>query len=155
MPFFRSPITVFIHHVTIFFVGLVEYGNIFVEVERRAYRKNDRLYGVNGVHTFIQPKFRGSISPPSSWSNKGTCSFRSLVDIQWTARCYSPDSFSMALRAHSGLRPLVLVPYSFFTVGRTPWTGDQPVTRPLPAHRTTQTQNKRIHTPNIHALSGS
>jgi hypothetical protein len=29
------------------------------------------------------------------------------------------------------------------TVGRTPWMGDQPVTRPLPAHRTTQTQNKR------------
>jgi hypothetical protein len=25
------------------------------------------------------------------------------------------------------------------TIGRTPWTGDQPVARPLPAHRTTQT----------------
>jgi hypothetical protein len=45
------------------------------------------------------------------------------------------------------------VPYSFFTVGRTPWTGDQSVARPLPKHRTTQTQNKRIHTPNIHAMS--
>jgi hypothetical protein len=30
-----------------------------------------------------------------------------------------------------------------YTVGRTPWTGDQPVARPLPTHRTTQTQNKR------------
>jgi hypothetical protein len=30
-----------------------------------------------------------------------------------------------------------------YTVGRTPWTGDQSVTRPLPKHRTTQTQNKR------------
>jgi hypothetical protein len=29
-----------------------------------------------------------------------------------------------------------------YTVGRTPWTGDQPVARPLPTHRTTQTQNK-------------
>jgi hypothetical protein len=27
-----------------------------------------------------------------------------------------------------------------YTVGRTPWTGDQPVARPLPTHRTTQTQ---------------
>jgi hypothetical protein len=27
-------------------------------------------------------------------------------------------------------------------VGRTPWTGDEPVARPLPTHRTTQTQNK-------------
>jgi hypothetical protein len=29
------------------------------------------------------------------------------------------------------------------TFGKTPWTGDQPVARPLPARRTTQTQNKR------------
>jgi hypothetical protein len=39
-----------------------------------------------------------------------------------------------------------------FTNGRTPWTSDQLVARPLPKHRTTQTQNKHIHTPNIHAL---
>jgi hypothetical protein len=32
------------------------------------------------------------------------------------------------------------------TVGRTPWTGDQHVVRPLPTHRTTQTQNKRTQT---------
>jgi hypothetical protein len=29
---------------------------------------------------------------------------------------------------------------------RSSWTGDQPVGRPLPMHRTTQTQNKRTHT---------
>jgi hypothetical protein len=34
-----------------------------------------------------------------------------------------------------------------YIVGRTPWTGDQPVARPLPMHRTPQTQNKHtIHT---------
>jgi hypothetical protein len=33
----------------------------------------------------------------------------------------------------------------FQTIGRTPWTGDQPVARPLPTHRTTQTQ-KNTHT---------
>jgi hypothetical protein len=38
--------------------------------------------------------------------------------------------------------------------GRTPWSSDQFVVRPLPTHRTAQIQNKRIHTPNIHALSG-
>jgi hypothetical protein len=32
-----------------------------------------------------------------------------------------------------------------YTVGRTPWTGDQPVARPLPTYRTTETQNKRAH----------
>jgi hypothetical protein len=33
-----------------------------------------------------------------------------------------------------------------YTVGRTFWTGDQPVARPLPTHRTIQTQNKRTRT---------
>jgi hypothetical protein len=31
---------------------------------------------------------------------------------------------------------------NLYTVGRTPRTGDQPVTKPLPTRRTTQTQNK-------------
>jgi hypothetical protein len=31
---------------------------------------------------------------------------------------------------------------STFTDGRTPWTGDQLVARPLPTNRTTQTQKK-------------
>jgi hypothetical protein len=35
------------------------------------------------------------------------------------------------------------------TVGSTPWTRDQAVTRPLPTHRTTQTQNKRAQTSTI------
>jgi hypothetical protein len=62
--------------------------------------------------------------------------------------------FSMALPAHSGPRPLIQFRNHFYTDGRTPCTSDQPVARPLPKHRTTWTQNKRIHTPNIHALSG-
>jgi hypothetical protein len=33
----------------------------------------------------------------------------------------------------------------FCTVGRTPWTGDQPVARPLPAHRTAQRINANRH----------
>jgi hypothetical protein len=43
-----------------------------------------------------------------------------------------------------------------FIDGRTPWTIDQLVARPLPKHRTTQTQNKHIlvHIKNIHALFG-
>jgi hypothetical protein len=42
--------------------------------------------------------------------------------------------------------------HDYFTDGRTPWTSDQLVARPLANHRTTQTQNKRIHTPNIPCL---
>jgi hypothetical protein len=33
-----------------------------------------------------------------------------------------------------------------YIVGRTPWTGDEPVARPLPTNRTTQTQNKCTQT---------
>jgi hypothetical protein len=39
--------------------------------------------------------------------------------------------------------------YSFlilYTDGRTPWTGDQPVERPLPKLRTARTQNKPTQT---------
>jgi hypothetical protein len=49
----------------------------------------------------------------------------------------------MALQPLVGSRPL----FSFlilYTFGRTPWTGDQPIARPLLTHRTTQTKNKRI-----------
>jgi hypothetical protein len=38
-----------------------------------------------------------------------------------------------------------------YTVGRTPWTEHQPVARPLPSHRETQTEQTQT---NIHALSG-
>jgi hypothetical protein len=42
-------------------------------------------------------------------------------------------------------------------VGRTPWTGDQPVARPLPAHRTAQTQKKHtdIRTSSVIRSQGS
>jgi hypothetical protein len=36
--------------------------------------------------------------------------------------------------------------FIFYAVGMTPWTGDQPVIRPLPAHRTAQTHNKSTQT---------
>jgi hypothetical protein len=41
-----------------------------------------------------------------------------------------------------------------FTIDRTPWTSEQLLARPLPKRRATQTRNKYIYTPNIHALSG-
>jgi hypothetical protein len=42
---------------------------------------------------------------------------------------------TMALPAHSGPRPPIQFRNHFFTDGRTPWTSDQPVARPLPKHR--------------------
>jgi hypothetical protein len=46
----------------------------------------------------------------------------------------------MALQPFVGLWLLFQFRNLFYTDGRTPWTGDQPVPRPLPKHRTTQTQ---------------
>jgi hypothetical protein len=59
----------------------------------------------------------------------------------------------LALQYLCALAPFFQFP-DIFTIGRTPWTSDQLVARPLPKHRTAQTQNKHIHTPNIQALSG-
>jgi hypothetical protein len=52
-------------------------------------------------------------------------------------------SSSMALQPFVGPWPLLQF-RNHFT--QTPWTEDQPVTRPLPTHGTTQTQNKRTQT---------
>jgi hypothetical protein len=52
---------------------------------------------------------------------------------------------SMALRPFVGPWPLLQLRNLFYTDGRTPWTSDQPVARPLPTLRATQTQNKRTH----------
>jgi hypothetical protein len=51
----------------------------------------------------------------------------------------------MALQPFVGLWPLFSL-VIIYTDGRTPWTVDQPVPRPLATHRTPQTQNKHIPT---------
>jgi hypothetical protein len=52
---------------------------------------------------------------------------------------------SMILQPFVGPWLLLKFRNLFYTDGRTPWTSDRPVARPLPTHRTTQTQNKRTH----------
>jgi hypothetical protein len=57
--------------------------------------------------------------------------------------------FSLSIYGSAALSWVLAAFYNFlilYTVGKTPWTGDQPVARPLPTHRTTQTQNKRTQT---------
>jgi hypothetical protein len=50
----------------------------------------------------------------------------------------SRHNLSMALRLFVGPRPLFQF-LDLYTVGRTPRTGDQPVARSLPIHRSAQT----------------
>jgi hypothetical protein len=51
----------------------------------------------------------------------------------------------MALQTLVRLWPLLQFRNLFYTGGRTPRTGDQPVVRPLPTHTTTQTHTKPTH----------
>jgi hypothetical protein len=52
----------------------------------------------------------------------------------------------MVLLTFVGPWPLFSVSWSFYTIDRTHWTGDQPVSRPLPTQRTARTQNKLTQT---------
>jgi hypothetical protein len=52
---------------------------------------------------------------------------------------------SMAVQPFVEPWPLLQFRNRFYKDGKTPWMSDQPVARPLPTHRTTQTQNKRTH----------
>jgi hypothetical protein len=52
----------------------------------------------------------------------------------------------MALQPFVGPWPPLQFRNLFYTVGRNPWTSDQPVARPLPTHKTPQTQNKHTQT---------
>jgi hypothetical protein len=52
----------------------------------------------------------------------------------------------VALQSFDGPWPLFQF-LDLYIVGRTTLKGDQLVARPLPTHRITQTQNKRIQTP--------
>jgi hypothetical protein len=53
---------------------------------------------------------------------------------------------SIYLWFNSSCEPWALFQFlNLYTVGMTPWTGDQHVSRPLPTHRT-ETQNKRTQT---------
>jgi hypothetical protein len=62
----------------------------------------------------------------------------------------SPSNGLVSLPSSMALQPSE--PWQFFscliphTVIRTPWMGDQPIARPIPAHRTAQTQNTRTQT---------
>jgi hypothetical protein len=55
-----------------------------------------------------------------------------------------PFSFSLSLQPPWSMASDFQF-HDHFTDGRTPWTSDQLIARPLPKHGTTQTQNKHIH----------
>jgi hypothetical protein len=94
-----------------------------------------RLEAGSNTSTVTLRVVGGEKKEPSAWGYK------------WAALFL----FSVALPAHSGPWPLIQFRNLFFTDGRTPWVRDQ---FSLCRYLYTGKQNKRIHTPNIHALSG-
>jgi hypothetical protein len=77
--------------------------------------------------------------------------FETSVPVYQTKRLHT---FFHWLYRPLGPWPLIFRFHDHSTDGRTPWTSDELVARPLPKHRTTQTQNKHIHIPNMHDLCG-
>jgi hypothetical protein len=73
-----------------------------------------------------------------------------LLSIYLSVYIYVYIYMSTAVQPFVGFWPLFSF-LNFYTVGRTPWTGDQPFARALPAPRTPQTQNK--HTLSIKYFS--
>jgi hypothetical protein len=72
--------------------------------------------------------------------------------LSWTLPFFSVSYVYSRGGPHTALAPrpsLIYCAYfqslDLITVGKAPWTGEQPVARPLPTRRTTQTQNKRTY----------
>jgi hypothetical protein len=65
-----------------------------------------------------------------------------LVAVGYMCSSFIHQWLSSPLLGHDRFFSFVIL----YTVGRTTLTVDQPVARPLPAHKTAQTQNKRTQT---------
>jgi hypothetical protein len=84
-----------------------------------------------------------AISPTIAWYKNLITEFMSIIN--------ESENLSIYLSCLWLYSPLLglgrfFSSFNVYIVGRTPWTGDQPVARPLPTDRTTQTQNKRTQT---------
>jgi hypothetical protein len=93
-------------------------------------------------------------SPPSSAEVKNAWSYLSTPQYAFMAWCSVKAQGQLQgldFLACSGSEFIFWNLWIYWTVGRTPWTGDRPDARPLPTHRTTQGRKTRAH---IHASSG-
>jgi hypothetical protein len=87
----------------------------------------------------------GSHGRQSKSAAKSTASF-GKIHFRFIFHSLSPSLSCCSRFGAYGIREMFFFSLQFLntrTVGRTPWTGDQPFARPLP----TETQNKRRHTP--------
>jgi hypothetical protein len=75
---------------------------------------------------------------------------QNLPSVNTNTHCWQNRGWRRTIYLYMALQPFIGPwPSSFlifYTVGRTPWTGDQPDAGQLPAHRTAQKQNKHTQT---------
>jgi hypothetical protein len=89
--------------------------------------------------SFGADHYETSDHKPSSIPTNGPCDDESDPFIHPSVRPSVRPSIHLSL--YSPCEPWPLFQFlNLYTVGRTPWTSDQPVIRPLPTHSTTQTQ---------------
>jgi hypothetical protein len=98
----------------------------------------------------VSALFAGSSLPPGRFrafiSVRRCVNHKAIVRLEGFLSLYLSIYLSMVLQPFVGPWSLFQFLDVFYTVGRTPWTGYDPVTRPLPTNRTVQTQNKSTHT---------
>jgi hypothetical protein len=135
-------------------VGLI--GRVISPSQGRYLQTGQQKHRIN-AHTDIHALTRIRTHDPgvrlgeasSCLRPRGNCDRRMFVPINCNPRTSPNISFINCLYLYFFVPRWALAGFFIFlilyTVGRTPWTSDQPVARPLPKHRTTQTQNKRIN----------
>jgi hypothetical protein len=90
------------------------------------------------VYSFCVFETRNATVISSQWRNTRCPKRITVLALPASSFMDASISLSLSLWLYS---PFNLGRF-FSLVGRTPWTGDQPVARPLHTHRTTQTQNE-------------
>jgi hypothetical protein len=99
-------------------------------------RPNEPLWTWLTMRVMLSAHNSGSKFPPSPKKNFQLYDILIILSARMKHVC-----LPMALQPPVGPWPL----WSLYTVGRTPWTEDQPVAMPLSGHRTTHIQNTQRH----------
>jgi hypothetical protein len=103
----------------------------------------------------IRSRCQGTVVDTADWKRLSGCYgdlWSVVISGGAVITCSSESVWYNHPHHHQWLYSLLLGPGLFFrfviryTVDRTPCTGDQSVARPLPTHRTAQTQNTRTQT---------
>jgi hypothetical protein len=146
----------------IFSESLYEMGSALILIcPSRLVRTSSLLYSISSLHEHNLCLFTLCVdsitdvffpdTPLISNAMAGNCFW--IVKMLWPNYAWATSSFVVTNKSlllllwlYSPCGPWTLFQSpNLYTVGRTNWTGDQLFARPLPTHRTAQSQNKHKH----------